>query len=154
MNNRSRGYLYVAGQILLLVLLFTAPRMPEPYGPLSGIFGFLGLAAIVIGLGILVASFLKLGKSLTANPVPKEDGELVITGMYARVRHPIYFGILLIAFGVVLDAGWWPQAIIAAMLYIQLHIKASFEEMLLRQKYPGYASYASKTPRFIPRLSK
>jgi len=151
-NNRARGYIYVAGQLLLLGLLFTAPRMDSPYGAISNLISYLGLAVMAGGIAILIASFIRLGKSLTANPVPKDDGELVVSGLYSFVRHPIYLGLLLLGFGVVLDAGYWPQILIFLMLYIQLHIKANFEEYLLRQKYPGYAAYAAKTPRFFPRF--
>jgi len=151
-NNRSRGYIYVAGQLLLLALLFTAPRMENPFGELTSILSILGLLVMAAGIAILLASFMKLGKSLTANPVPKDDAELVVTGLYSRVRHPIYFGLLVLGLGVVLDAGYWPQIIIWIFLYIQLHIKANFEEYLLKQKHPGYSAYAAKTPRFFPRF--
>ncbi len=152
MNNRSRGYFYVAVQFLLIALLFTAPRQAEPYGTISDLIGIVGVGVIALGAIILVTSFVRLGKSLTANPVPKDDGVLVTSGLYGRVRHPIYFGLLVVAFGVVLDAGWWPQIIIALMLYFLLNIKAQFEEDLLRQKYPEYKAYALKTPRFFPRI--
>lgn len=152
MNDKSRGYFYVAVQFLLIALLFTAPRQPEPYGIVSETIGLIGVGIIALGAIILVTSFLRLGKSLTANPVPKEDGVLVTSGLYSRVRHPIYFGLLVLATGVVLDAGWWPQVIIALMLYLLLNIKAQFEETLLAQKYPDYKAYAQKTPRFFPRL--
>lgn len=154
MNSRARGYIYVAGQFLLLFVLFTAPRATNPFGPLSDVLSYLGIAFMFAGVIVLVMSFINLGRSLTANPVPKETAELVTTGIYARVRHPIYFALLLLAAGVVLDAGWWPQAIVAGMLYIQLQIKATFEESLLRKKFPAYAAYATKTPMFLPRLSK
>jgi protein-S-isoprenylcysteine O-methyltransferase Ste14 len=110
------------------------------------------VAVIALGAIILVTSFVRLGKSLTANPVPKDDGVLVTSGLYGRVRHPIYFGLLVLAAGVVLDAGWWPQIIIALMLYFLLNIKAQFEEDLLRKKYPEYKAYALRTPRFFPRI--
>lgn len=152
MNNRARGYIYVAGQLLLLGLLFTAPRMESPYGSFSDLVSLLGLGVMGIGIAILISSFLRLGKSLTANPVPKEDGELIVSGLYSFVRHPIYTGLLVLGLGVVLDAGYWPQILILVMLFIQLHIKANFEEYLLKQKYPGYAAYAAKTPRFFPRF--
>ena len=152
MNNKSRGYFYVAVQFLLIALLFTAPRQENPYGPISEVIGIIGVAVIALGAIILVTSFVRLGKSLTANPVPKDDGVLVTTGLYARVRHPIYFGLLVLAFGVVLDAGWWPQFVIALMLYFLLNIKAQFEESLLIEKYPDYKAYALKTPRFFPRV--
>ena len=152
MNDRSRGYFYVAVQFLLIALLFTAPRQPEPYGAFSDVVGIVGVAVIALGAVILVTSFVRLGRSLTANPVPKEDGVLVTSGLYGRVRHPIYFGLLVLAIGVVLDAGWWPQIVIALMLYFLLNIKAQFEEDLLRKKYPEYTAYALKTPRFFPRI--
>ena len=152
MNDRSRGYFYVAVQFLLIALLFTAPRQAEPYGAISDLIGIVGVAVIALGAVILVTSFVRLGRSLTANPVPKDDGVLVTSGLYGRVRHPIYFGLLVLAFGVVLDAGWWPQIIIALMLYFLLNIKAQFEEDLLRKKYPEYKAYALKTPRFFPRI--
>jgi protein-S-isoprenylcysteine O-methyltransferase Ste14 len=126
--------------------------MDSPYGEISDLISYLGLAVMAGGIAILIASFIRLGKSLTANPVPKDEGELVVSGLYSFVRHPIYLGLLLLGFGVVLDAGYWPQILIFLMLYIQLHIKANFEEYLLRQKYPGYAAYAAKTPRFFPRF--
>ena len=152
MNDRSRGYFYVAVQFLLIALLFTAPRQPEPYGAFSDVVGIVGVAVIALGAVILVTSFVRLGRSLTANPVPKDNGVLVTSGLYGRVRHPIYFGLLVLAFGVVLDAGWWPQIGIALMLYFLLNIKAQFEEDLLRKKYPEYKAYALKTPRFFPRI--
>jgi protein-S-isoprenylcysteine O-methyltransferase Ste14 len=151
-NNKSRGYFYVAVQFLLIALLFTSPRQQDPYGMFTDVIGIIGVAIIALGAIILVTSFVRLGKSLTANPVPKEDGVLVTSGLYSRVRHPIYFGLLVLAAGVVLDAGWWPQIIIALMLYLLLNIKAQFEEDLLRQKYPEYKAYALKTPRFFPRV--
>ena len=152
MNDKSRGYFYVAVQFLLIALLFTAPRQAEPYGAISDLIGIVGVAVIALGAVILVTSFVRLGRSLTANPVPKDNGVLVTSGLYGRVRHPIYFGLLVLAFGVVLDAGWWPQIVIALMLYFLLNIKAQFEEDLLRKKYPEYKAYAQKTPRFFPRI--
>jgi protein-S-isoprenylcysteine O-methyltransferase Ste14 len=152
-NNKSRALSYVLMQFLLLGLLIASPRSFEPYGPLSGVLSSLGVVLIVTGVGIALFAFFGLGRALTASPIPKPDGQLVTTGLYARVRHPIYFGLLLAAFGIVLDAGWWPQLVIATMLYVLLNIKASFEEQLLNERYPEYRNYAAKTPRLFPRLT-
>lgn len=152
MNDNRRGYFYVAIQFLLIALLFSAPRQPDPYGMFSEVLGLVGVAIIAIGVIILVTSFVRLGRSLTANPVPKQNSVLVTSGLYSKVRHPIYFGLLVLAFGVVLDAGWWPQVLIVSMLYLLLNIKAQFEEALLTQRYPEYKAYALRTPRFFPRL--
>jgi len=128
--------------------------MDRPYGDLSELVGILGVGLILLGSALLLYSFLGLGNSLTALPIPKAHGQLVTTGLYSRVRHPIYFALLVMGLGVILDAGYWPQIIIYLMLFTILRIKADFEESLLSQKYPEYKKYAQRTPRFFPRLGR
>ncbi len=154
MSDKSRGYAYVALQFVLLGVLLTAPRLPEPYGALTPFVSLLGLVLMALASVVLLVSFVALGNSLTASPLPKQRGQLVTTGLYAYVRHPIYSGLLLLSLGVVLYAGLWPQLVVALMLFLLLRIKAQFEESLLRKTYPKYASYALKTPMFFPRLGK
>ncbi len=144
----------MALQFVLLGVLLTAPRLPDPYGALTPFISLLGLTLMAVAGAILLVSFVALGNSLTASPLPKQRGKLVTTGLYSYVRHPIYSGLLLLSLGVVLDAGWWPQAVVALMLFLLLRIKAQFEETLLRKAYPRYAAYAAKTPMFFPRLGK
>ena len=144
----------MALQFVLLGVLLTAPRLPDPYGALTPFISLLGLALMAVAGAILLVSFVALGNSLTASPLPKQRGKLVTTGLYSYVRHPMYSGLLLLSLGVVLDAGWWPQAVVALMLFLLLRIKAQFEETLLRKAYPRYATYAAKTPMFFPRLGK
>ena len=154
MNQKSRAWFYVVIQFLLIFLLVLSPRMEQPYGGLSEIVGFIGLGFIALGSLLLLYSFLGLGNSLTALPIPREGGGLVTTGIYSRVRHPIYFALLVMGFGVILDSGYWPQVIVYMMLFALLNTKADFEESLLKEKYPQYAKYAEKTPRFFPRLGR
>jgi protein-S-isoprenylcysteine O-methyltransferase Ste14 len=153
-SDKSRGFAYVALQFVLLGVLLTAPRLPDPYGALTPFISLLGLVLMALAGVVLLVSFVALGNSLTASPLPKQRGQLVTTGVYAYVRHPIYSGLLLLSLGVVLDAGWWPQLVVALMLFLLLRIKAQFEESLLRKAYPKYAAYALKTPMFFPRLGK
>ena len=152
MNINTRAASYVLMQFILLALLILAPRDASLYGDLRVPLSILGLVLIAAGMAVILYSFFALGRSLTASPVPKEDGQLITSGLYARVRHPIYFGLLLAAFGVVLDAGPWPQLAIFLLLLVLLNIKAGFEEQLLAKRYPEYGEYAKKTPRFFPRL--
>lgn len=144
----------MALQFVLLGVLLTAPRLPEPYGALTPFVSLLGLVLMALAGVVLLVSFVALGNSLTASPLPKQRAQMVTTGMYSYVRHPIYSGLLLLSLGVVLDAGWWPQLVVALMLYLLLRVKAQFEESLLRKAYPKYAAYARKTPMFFPRLGK
>jgi|OM-RGC.v1.023677182 protein-S-isoprenylcysteine O-methyltransferase Ste14 len=154
MNSKSRSYLLVFLQFLLIALLLLSPRQEAPYGGASGVVGIIGLGLIATGSGVLLISFLGLGNSLTAMPTPKDNGTLVTTGIYSRVRHPIYFGILVMSFGVMLDAGYWPQVIIVMLMYVLFTNKAEFEETMLIARYPQYKKYAERTPRFFPRLGR
>lgn len=154
MNSKSRSYLLVFLQFLLIALLVLSPRQDAPYGGASEVVGFIGLGFIALGSAVLLISFLGLGNSLTAMPTPKDNGTLITTGIYSRVRHPIYFAVLVMSFGVMLDAGYWPQVIIVMLLYVLFTNKAEYEESLLIAKYPQYKKYAERTPRFFPRLGR
>jgi|TARA_B110000503_G_scaffold44382_1_gene72438 protein-S-isoprenylcysteine O-methyltransferase Ste14 len=154
MNSKSRAYTLVLMQFLLIALLLLSPRQESPYGGVSEIVGVFGVGLIALGSGVLLVSFIGLGNSLTALAIPKDNGTLVTHGIYSRVRHPIYFGLLVMSFGVMLDAGYWPQVIVVMLLYVLLSNKADFEESMLRERYPQYKKYAERTPRFFPRLGR
>ena len=85
-------------------------------------------------------------------PAPKAGSSLVTTGIYARVRHPLYASTLALALGWTL---WWhsPFALLLTLaLAGLLRFKAGFEESCLRRQFPDYAAYAQRVPRFFPRL--
>lgn len=113
---------------------------------------YAGIAMIAAGLVLLFAGFKGLGKSLTANPVPNEEGVLVTTGIYSIVRHPIYLGLLIITLGLVVSSGVWSQIIVWAALVMLLTYKMRWEETLLSKKYKGYAQYMASVPALIPGL--
>ncbi|MEN9716967.1 MAG: hypothetical protein RLZZ483_942 [Actinomycetota bacterium] len=113
---------------------------------------YAGIAMIAAGLVLLFAGFKGLGKSLTANPVPNEEGVLVTTGIYSIVRHPIYLGLLIITLGLVVSSGVWSQIIVWAALVMLLTYKMRWEETLLSKKYKGYAQYMATVPALIPGL--
>lgn len=147
-----RALLLVFTQLVMIVVLVLAPRSDQPWGAASQVLGWIGLGLAAIGVIIALAAGFGLGRSLTASPIPRAQASLITTGLYARVRHPIYFGLLLAGFGILLDAGYWPQLVILLMLWLVLKTKADFEETLLRERYPEYDEYARKTPQLIPRL--
>jgi protein-S-isoprenylcysteine O-methyltransferase Ste14 len=150
MSNKTAGYLFVIGQFALLYAIFVI-AIDEPTPP---VLYYCGAALIVIGLGILLLAGIQLGNSLTANPVPKEKAQLVRTGLYGRVRHPIYTGLLIATFGSVVQQpapvkiGFW------ILFILLIWNKAKFEERLLSQKFSDYGAYSKTTGRFFPRIGK
>ncbi len=80
----------------------------------------------------------------------KQDHELVVTGPYAYVRHPIYFGILLAMAGSVLVLSlWW--ILILLLNGAQFVFAARREEKLMLGRFPEqYPAYMRRTPMLIP----
>ena len=154
MNNRLKGNLLVLGQFVLLGLLIFYPRSEISYGTFSYLVSSLIIGGMFFGFVILAISGLALGKALTAHPIPSQKGELVTSGLYRFVRHPIYTALLLIGFSLVLSGGIFPHIIFYLLLVALLYYKAVFEEGLLAKRYSGYLEYSRKTGRFLPRLKR
>lgn len=152
------GLALVAVQLVLLgalaVLgLVPALRQPawDPGAPASWLLTGLGLLLVVVGGAGAVAGLLGLGSALRASPVPARAGDLRTDGAYRWVRHPVYTGLLAATAGWVLVVRTLPVLAVAVALALLLWGKAAWEESLLARRYAGYAAYAARTPRFVPR---
>jgi protein-S-isoprenylcysteine O-methyltransferase Ste14 len=148
MDDLEKGKKLVFIQFALIILLALFPDSAKVDPRLS----IVGTVLLAIGLAALIAGFMALGKSLTANPVPNQDGVLVTKGIYRIVRHPIYVGLLGITLGLVISSGVWAQIIVWIALVALLVYKMRWEEVLLTAKYKGYAEYMTKVPAIIPGL--
>ena len=148
MDDLQKGKRLVFLQFALIIVLAIFPDSLDVDPTLE----YVGIAMIAIGVVTLFAGFRGLGKSLTANPVPNEDGVLVTKGIYSIVRHPIYLGLLIITLGLVVSSGVWAQIIVWIALAVLLVYKMHWEEVLLTAKYKGYAEYMTKVPGIVPGL--
>jgi protein-S-isoprenylcysteine O-methyltransferase Ste14 len=154
MTKRLKGNLLVLGQFILLGLLIFVPSSGLNTGVFSYLLSVVSLTSLFLGIVILGFSALALGKSLTAHPMPSKNAVLVTDGLYRYVKHPIYSGLILAGFALMITGGFFPHAIFFVLLVLLLNYKASFEEKLLASTYAGYAEYSKKTGRFIPRLKR
>ena len=154
MTKRLKGNLLVLGQFILLGLLIFVPSSGLNTGVFSYLLSVVSLTSLFLGIVILGFSALALGKSLTAHPIPGKNAVLVTDGLYRFVKHPIYSGLILAAFGLTISGGFFPHVVFFVALVLLLNYKASFEEKLLASTYAGYAEYSKKTGRFIPRLKR
>jgi len=108
------------------------------------------IPALLAGALLAGAGTLSLGRNLTPLPHPKEGARLVETGAYRLVRHPIYGGIVLLAYGWGLCARSWLPLGYATLVFIFLDLKSRREERWLIEKYSGYAGYRKRTRKLIP----
>jgi protein-S-isoprenylcysteine O-methyltransferase Ste14 len=140
------------------VLLIFARAMP--LGPLDGLFvpsndgvRLLALATVLAGLAFSVWARVHLGKFWSARVTLKEGHELIQSGPYAWVRHPIYTGLGLAILGTALFSGQW-RALLGASIFIVGHwLKSRREEALLTSQFGSvYEDYRSRTGSLLPRL--
>jgi protein-S-isoprenylcysteine O-methyltransferase Ste14 len=152
MTNKTIGNLLVLGQFVFIGVLFGVP--PEPgFSLAQELQAALALVSLA-GVAILLISFVNLGKSLTANPVPLENSTLKTSGLYSIVRHPIYLGLILLAVSAAIQKGGWIHVTSAISLLVLLSFKARFEERMLLEKFDGYAAYSAKVGRMIPLVGR
>ncbi len=152
----GRGEWLVVLQLLLVALVVLGPRTwpgqapwPAAAARASRVAGWLLLAS---GAALACAGLFRLGPSLTPLPYPKAQGRLVQNGPYRLVRHPIYSGVVALAYGWALAACSWPTLACATVLLVFVDHKASREEHWLREKFPEYPDYARRVRKLIPFL--
>ena len=107
---------------------------------------------MALGAWLLVAAIRALGRALTPTPVPNRTG-LVTTAVYARLRHPIYTALLLMAVGWVIAIGTWWSALAALALVLLFLAKARWEDTMLAEVYgDDWRDWARRTGSLIPRV--
>ena len=146
MGRRGEGWFLL--QMILFGVILVAPRIIPVTFPswLQGLGVLLLAAGGVFGTWGMVA----LGRNLTPFPKPIEGGELVTSGPYARVRHPIYTGLILGTLGWALFRANLIGVALAAALFIFFDLKSRREERWLAEAYAGYADYQRRVRKLIP----
>lgn len=144
----NRGEIYVFGQVALLlcILLGDVPVV-------GGILQFvMGPGLLLSGIAIIVAGVVEMGPALSPWPVPPSiQNELIVTGVFSFVRHPLYSGLLAIGVGLAVLTQSPLRLIFTAALFLLLDAKANFEEEQLRDVYPEYRAYSARvTGKFLP----
>ena len=109
------------------------------------------LALLAAGLLFTVWARVHLGRNWSGTVTLKEGHELVRTGPYAYVRHPIYTGLIVALLGSAIACGE-PRALIGLALVVLSFVhKLRIEEHFMQQVFPGqYERYRATVPALIP----
>ena len=141
--NHWKSYTLVAVQfVCLAAILLTGPLLaPSPW--------LLAVEAAAVALGLWALITVRLGK-VQIVPDPHPDAQLVRSGPYRWLRHPMYAALLLGTLALVLaqptPLRWGLWLILLADLLIKLH----YEERLLMQHFGGYRDYMAESKRLVP----
>jgi len=150
-SKQSRGELYVLVQAILLIALFFGPKdllgLPTK---VNQTLWWIGQILFYLGIAIAIWAAILLGPNLTPLPKPKQNGELIRTGLYRFVRHPIYFGAILVCFGWAGIEQTLYTLVLAIILLIFFDLKSRQEEIWLTEKFSEYAEYKMTTKKLIP----
>ena len=117
------------------------------------------VVAVVVGAGLFVAAtfvrvraHLDLGAQFSMFLEEGKSGGLVTTGLYSRIRHPLYLAniLLFLACPAFLAVAWSWLATVMGIAGVLTRIE--IEEQHLIANFEGYAAYAQKTWKLVPRL--
>jgi protein-S-isoprenylcysteine O-methyltransferase Ste14 len=148
----EHGQGWVTGQFLLIAAVGVAGVVDRPDwdGTALIVTQVVGASLTVLGVIIGLVGVRDLGNSLTPLPFPKDGSQLVQTGIYGHVRHPLYLGLIMGALGWALFAASTLAIGFTIALAIFLDLKSRREEVWLRERYPIYVHYARRVKRFVP----
>jgi protein-S-isoprenylcysteine O-methyltransferase Ste14 len=112
--------------------------------------GGAGLVFLALGLSFAIWARVHIGRNWGSPMTQKDDPELVETGPYRFVRHPIYSGILAAGLGTAVALGWfWLAPFSLAAIYFVY--SATVEERYLAEQFPGtYTEYKRSTKMLVP----
>ena len=153
---RGEGWVALQGICFALIAaaIWSAPADPGADPVTTGMRQLLGYVIAMVGALLLGSGIAELrrARAFTAVPRPRPDATLVETGAYRLVRHPIYGGLILGAFGLALINPWVGTFAAVALLAIVLDLKRRREEVWLAEQYPGYPAYRRRTKALVPFL--
>ena len=141
--------------IVVIILLFqtnTFRQLALQYDSAPHeLLGIIGVILCVTGLGFAVWARVHIGRNWGMPMTLKKDAELVMTGPYKLVRHPIYTGILLASLGSSLTDGlWWFVFFIFYIVYLVIYSVPEEEKIMMNQFPTEYAGYRKRTKMLIP----
>jgi protein-S-isoprenylcysteine O-methyltransferase Ste14 len=151
-----------ASRVLHLVLIAAAfallfaefPRvgiLGARWLPLQSWFGWLGFGLTAAGCAFAVWARLHLGANWSATVTVKKEHELVRSGPYTVVRHPIYSGFLLAILGTAVALGEVRGVLALLLAFVGWFTKSQTEEKFMSEQFgPAYVRYRQEVKRLIP----
>jgi protein-S-isoprenylcysteine O-methyltransferase Ste14 len=142
--------------LLLAAFLLWANHVPIPilkvrFTPLAAWPFWVGAALTAAGLVFTVWARLHLGRNWSGTVTIKEGHELITSGPYALVRHPIYTGLLIAFAGSALARGELRGILAVALVFLSFWRKLRMEERWMREQFgEAYEGYSRRVSALVP----
>jgi protein-S-isoprenylcysteine O-methyltransferase Ste14 len=121
--------------------------------PANAIVRWLGVPVAVVGLFLFAWMFRHLGLNVTSTSMPRGSAELVTSGPYRFVRHPMYSAALILIAATALLTANLVVLIAGFSMFALLAARSRLEERRLIEKFgDAYRAYQARTGRFFPHL--
>ncbi|HVI57751.1 MAG TPA: isoprenylcysteine carboxylmethyltransferase family protein [Luteimonas sp.] len=123
----------------------------EQFVPHTTLVYSAGLALAILGASLAIFSRALLGRNWSATVQLKKDHELITSGPYRLIRHPIYTGLLVLFLGNAIMVGDWRGLLAVAIVFASFWRKLRLEESWLAELFgEPYRMYQARTKALIP----
>ena len=141
-----------------VLLVFRHPLLhwlEQRFVPAAMAAYWLGFVMVAAGLAFAVWARVYLGRNWSGTVTVKQDHELIRSGPYGLVRHPIYSGLLLALLGTAIAIGEWRGLLGFIAIAAGFLIKIRTEERFMGETFgDAYARYRAEVPALIPFLGR
>ena len=136
---------------LLFSDLFRRGFLGSRFVPTADAIGWTGFAITVAGAAVAIWARLYIGRNWSGTVTVKQDHELVRNGPYALVRHPIYTGMALAAFGTALAVGEVRCLLAVVLVVFEFKRKSLLEERFMIEQFGAqYVEYRREVKALVP----
>ena len=105
---------------------------------------FVGFSIIIFASIILLVAIKDLGRNLSPFPRPINNSNLVTKGIYRFTRHPMYYSLIFISFGVFITKLSIYYLFLSTILVLIIKFKIALEEQYLNKKFNNYLLYKNE----------
>jgi protein-S-isoprenylcysteine O-methyltransferase Ste14 len=153
-SSAARSF-YLFFLLLGFVLLYAPVASIGPLGyqiiPVSQRYGTIGAVISLLGVWFAIWARKTLGDNWSGNVTFKKGHELIQSGPYKIVRHPIYTGFELCFLGAAITIGQLKGFVGLAIIFFNHMQKINLEEEIMKKQFPGqYEDYSKRVKRLIP----
>lgn len=144
------------GPLIVAAFLLWPPTLPygflcERILPATPTTFYTGFAVLVLGLAFSIWARNTIGRNWSGVVTVKQDHELVRSGPYRWVRHPIYTGLLAGFAGSAIARGEWRGVLAVVIVFVALWRKLKLEERWMIETFGGaYVRYRAEVRALIP----